>query len=159
MTDPRPFASAERQSASPADAQGRPGDQRAGGDRAKQGRTADGHAEQGQGRPGGERADERARDRRPPEDRAQEDASLRGLHLVTLTHEGRFWDAFVEFVDDPGRPDSHRARLCFVPTDRADHEVPARTAVIIIESSVDEVLAQARSLNQHQVAAMLRSAI
>ena len=80
------------------------------------------------------------------------------FHLATLTHEGRFWDAFVEFVDEPSRPES-QARLCFVPADRAGPEAPARTAVIIIEPTAEEALAQARSLPQRQVAAMLRSAI
>jgi len=80
-----------------------------------------------------------------------------GVHLATLTHEGRFWDAFVEFVDAPARTDAHLARLCFVPAD-AQGRAPARTAVIIIEPSEDAVLDHARSLAQHQMVAMLRSA-
>ena len=92
------------------------------------------------------------------EARAGDGGPLRGLHIATLTHEGRFWDAFVELVDDPGRPEQ-QARLCFVPADGAGDETPARTAVIIIEPTVDEALAQARSLTQHQMSAMLRSAI
>ena len=80
-----------------------------------------------------------------------------GQHLTTFTYEGRFWDVYMEFVDDPHRPDSCRARLCYVPTDRADHESPARTAVIIIESSYEEALGRARSLDQHQLGSMLRS--
>ena len=34
-------------------------------------------------------------------------------------HEGRFWDVFLEFKDDPRNPDSYRALLCFAPVDNA----------------------------------------
>lgn len=79
------------------------------------------------------------------------------VHLTTLTYEGRFWDAFVEFVDDSARPEVHRARLCFVPADGAGRTT-ARTAAIIVEPSTEAVLDHARSLARHQIVAMLRSA-
>ncbi len=91
----------------------------------------------------------------PPED-APTDASLH-IHLTTFTHEGRFWDAHLEFVEDPRDPDSCRARLRFVPTDRGDHEEPARTAVIFIERSRRDALRAAKALDRYNLVAMLRS--
>ena len=91
----------------------------------------------------------------PPEDE-HTDPSLH-VHISTFTHEGRFWDAHLEFVDDPDNPDSSRARLCFVPTDRADHEEPARTAVIFIEATRQDALRAARALDRYNLVAMLRS--
>lgn len=95
-----------------------------------------------------------ASDARPRPEHDPADAPR--VHLATLPHEGRFWDAFVEFVADPARPDAHLARLCFVPAD-AEDRAPARTAVIIIEPSAEAVLDHARSLARHQMVAMLRS--
>lgn len=97
-----------------------------------------------------------ASDARPRPEHDPADAPGVRVHLATLPHEGRFWDAFVEFVDDPARPDAHLARLCFVPAD-AEDRAPAHTAVIIIEPSAEAVLDHARSLARHQMAAMLRS--
>ena len=28
-----------------------------------------------------------------------------GHHLATISHDGRFWDVYIEFEDDPRRPD------------------------------------------------------
>ncbi|MDE2795071.1 MAG: hypothetical protein OXL34_09660 [Gemmatimonadota bacterium] len=94
-------------------------------------------------------------DSTPPENK-RTDASPH-VHLSTFTHEGRFWDAHLEFVDDPRDPDSCRARLCFVPTDRGDHEEPARTAVIFIEATRQDTLRAARALDRYNLVAMLRS--
>ena len=79
------------------------------------------------------------------------------LYIATFTHEGRFWDVHLEFVEDDRDPHSFRARLCFAPTDQAEHEEPERTAVIIIEPSRDAAVRAARALNRHHLAAMLRS--
>ena len=79
------------------------------------------------------------------------------LHLTTLTHEGRFWDVHLEFVEDPRDPDSFRARMCFVPTDQAGNEEPRRTAVIIIEPTCEEAVRAARAFDRYHLAAMLRS--
>ena len=79
------------------------------------------------------------------------------LHLTTLTHQGRFWDVHIEFVEDAGDPHSFRARLCFVPTDQAEDEEPERTAVIIIEPTREEALRAARAFDRYHLAAMLRS--
>lgn len=46
------------------------------------------------------------------------------LHLTTFTHEGRFWEVYLEFVEDSRDPESARARLCFVPTDQDENEEP-----------------------------------
>ena len=80
-----------------------------------------------------------------------------GMHLTTIAHEGRFWEVFLEFVDEPGDPDSCRARLCYVPTDRAEHEEPVRTTVIIIEPTQHEAYDAARALDRYHLNAMLRS--
>lgn len=82
-----------------------------------------------------------------------------GMHLKTFTHEGRFWDVFFEVVEDPSDTDSCRARLGFLPTDRADHEDPVHTAVVIIEPSYDEALEVAAEFNRYHLSAMLRSVI
>lgn len=79
------------------------------------------------------------------------------MHLTTFTHEGRFWEVYLEFVAEHTDPGSSRARLCYVPTDRADHEEPVRTAVIIIEPSREEARAAALALERYHLAAMLRS--
>ena len=82
-----------------------------------------------------------------------------GTHVTTIAHEGRFWEVFLEFVDDPRDPDSARARLCYVPTDRAEHEGPVRTTVIIIEPTPHEAFDAARALDRYHLTAMLRSVI
>ncbi len=82
-----------------------------------------------------------------------------GQHLATISHEGRFWDVYLEFEDHPSRPDSHRARLCFFPGDPEEEEKAARTTVIIIEDSFEEAMRKARGLDEHQLQGLLRSAL
>ena len=88
---------------------------------------------------------------------AGEDGSPHPVHVTTFTHEGRFWEVFLEFVEEPEDPDSCRARLRYVPTDRAEQEEAVRTAVIIIEPSRDEAVAAASALDRYHLAALLRS--
>lgn len=97
----------------------------------------------------------------PPPDAASTggDGPGEGMHLTTFTHEGRFWEVYLEFVDEPTDPGSGRARLCYVPTDRADHEQPVRTAVIIIEPTREAAHEAAGALERYHLAAMLRSVI
>lgn len=95
----------------------------------------------------------------PPPSPGRQEPEFKGQHLTTFAHEGRFWDVYLEFVDDPRKPDSCRARLCYVPTDQAEHEGPARTAVIIIEPSYEEAVSRAATFDQHHLGAMLRSVI
>lgn len=79
--------------------------------------------------------------------------------MATISHEGRFWDVYLEFEDDPSRPTTYRARLCFFPGDPADDEEATRTTVIIIESSFEEAMMKARALNEMQLQGLLRSTL
>jgi len=82
-----------------------------------------------------------------------------GHHLATISHEGRFWDVYVEFEEDPRKPVGFRAGLCFFPGDPGDGEEPARTTVIIIENSFEEAMSRARGLDARQLQGLLRSAL
>jgi len=80
-----------------------------------------------------------------------------GTLLSTISHEGRFWDAFLEFKDDPRRPDSYRGLICFAPVDNEMGEPPRRTTTIIIEESYEAAMEKARALGEHQLQGLLRS--
>lgn len=80
----------------------------------------------------------------------------RGVHLATIAHHGRLWDAYVELDDDPQRPESFRARLRF---DSPEVAGSFRTAVIFIEPSYEEVVARARGLDPRQMEGLLRSVL
>jgi len=80
-----------------------------------------------------------------------------GQHLATVSHAGRFWDVYLEFQDDPRRPDAFRGLLAYSPADRAEGEKLLRTIPIIIESSYEEAVRRARDLEDHQLIAFLRS--
>ena len=82
-----------------------------------------------------------------------------GQHMATVSHEGRFWDVYLEFEDEPRRPTTYRARLCFFPADPADGEEASRTTVIIIEDSFEEAMAKAHALNEIQLQGLLRSTL
>lgn len=82
-----------------------------------------------------------------------------GHHLATLSHDGRFWDVYVEFDDDPRRTDSFGACLCFSPADAEEGSTPVRTTTILIEPSYEEVLYRARAFEDHQLLALLRSSL
>ena len=82
-----------------------------------------------------------------------------GQHLTTVSHMGRFWDVYLEFADDPRRPDVFRGLLCFSPSDRNEGEGAARTTTIIVESSYEAALRRARSLEEHQLVGLLRSVL
>ena len=82
-----------------------------------------------------------------------------GHHLATIGHEGRFWDVYLEFEEDPRKPTSFRALLCFFPGDPGDDEEAARTTVIIIEDTFEEAMFKARGLEDVQLQALLRSAL
>ena len=83
----------------------------------------------------------------------------RGQHLATVSHLGRFWDVFLEFVDDPRRPDIFRGLRCFSPTDLNAGEGAARSTTIIVEPSYEAALRRAKSLEEHQLVALLRSVL
>ncbi len=82
-----------------------------------------------------------------------------GHHLATISHEGRFWDVYLEFEDDHRRPETYRALLCYFPADPGDDEEAVRTAVIIIEDSYEEAMVKARELDDRHLQALLRSAL
>lgn len=81
---------------------------------------------------------------------------IRGLHLATLAHEGRIWDAYVELDDDPQRPESFRGRLRF---DAPEVAGSFRTAVIFIEASYEDLVTRARGLDPRQLESLLRSVL
>jgi hypothetical protein len=79
----------------------------------------------------------------------------RGVHLATLAHEGRIWDAYLEFDDESSLRDFRgRVRFSSPEADRI-----YRTTVIIIESSHEEAVHRARSLETRQLEALLRSVL
>lgn len=82
-----------------------------------------------------------------------------GHHLATVSHEGLFWDVYVEFDDDPRRTDSFGGLLCFSPAEEGDAGRPVRTATILIEPSYEEVLHRARQFENHHLLALLRSCL
>lgn len=80
-------------------------------------------------------------------------------HLATVPYEGRFWDVYLEFVDDPRRPDRCRGLLVFSAADGEEEEEPARTTPIFIEDSFEKVLERARGLEQRDLVGFLRSVL
>ncbi len=91
--------------------------------------------------------------RTPPSDRRPSS----GQHLATVSHEGRFWDVYLEFDEDLRRPGSYRGNLAFSPADREEGEQALRTAVVIIEPSYEDAVRRANGLDDHQLVAFLRS--
>ena len=89
----------------------------------------------------------------PPSDRRPST----GQHLATVSHEGRFWDIYLEFDEDLRRPGSYRGSLAFSAADRSEGEDVLRTTAVIIEPSYEEAVAKARGLEEHQLVAFLRS--
>jgi hypothetical protein len=83
----------------------------------------------------------------------------KGLHVATLAHDGRIWDAYLEMDDDPHRPDVCRAHIRFDPTDTDGGQEPVSTGVIIIEPSYEEAVAKVRAFDERQMVGLLRSAL
>jgi hypothetical protein len=82
-----------------------------------------------------------------------------GHHLATLSHEGRFWDVYLEISGDTRYAEAGRALLCFSPADRNDGESAVRTTTIIVEHSPQEAIARARTLETHHLVGLLRSCL
>lgn len=80
----------------------------------------------------------------------------RGIHLATLAHGGRIWDAYLETDDQAPSRDMVRARLRFSAPE-ADQFY--RTTAIIIEPSWEEAAARARALDERQLQGLLRSVL
>ena len=86
--------------------------------------------------------------------------SVPGLHVATIAHRRRIWDAYLEFDDDPHRPDLYRARLRFDAADSGKFaEDPIRTTVIIIEQSYEDAVTKARSFDDRQLQGLLRTVL
>lgn len=81
-----------------------------------------------------------------------------GVHVATVAHEGRLWEAWLDFVEDPGRPSDFRARLRFDPPS-GDPIGSASTTVLIIEESYEDAIRKARSFDTRSLQALLRSAL
>lgn len=82
-----------------------------------------------------------------------------GEHLATISYDGRFWDVFVEFEQDPARAETCCALFCFSPSDLNAGERPTRTTAIIVESTYEEAMQKARSFEEHQLLDLLRSTL
>lgn len=82
-----------------------------------------------------------------------------GQHLATISHDGRFWQVFLEFADDPRNPSSYRALLCFSPADNEGEEPLRRTTTIIIENSYEAAIMKAKAFEEHQLQGLLRSVL
>ena len=80
-------------------------------------------------------------------------------HLATISHEGRFWEVYLEFQDDAPESAAARARLRFDAADANEGEPVVRTATIIIEPSFDQAMRKARMFPDHQLVALLRSSL
>ncbi len=82
-----------------------------------------------------------------------------GQHLATISHDGRFWEVYLEFSDDPRRPSSYRGLLCFSPADTEGEEAALRTTTLIIEDVYEEAVRKARAFEEHQLQGLLRSVL
>ena len=82
-----------------------------------------------------------------------------GLHIATIAHEGLLWDAYLDFEDHPRQPRSFRGRLRFNQAGGEEDPAVTQTTVIIIEESYEEAVAKARSFDDRQMQALLRSTL
>lgn len=80
-------------------------------------------------------------------------------HLATVSHEGRFWDVYLELSNEITESRSYRARLRYSPTNPDQDAEPVRTTTILIEPTYEDVIVRARSFGDHQLVALLRSAL
>jgi hypothetical protein len=82
-----------------------------------------------------------------------------GEHIATISHDGRFWEVYLELQDDPRVPTTYRGLLCFSPAGSAGAASTWRTTIILIESSYEEVVSKARALEDFQLQGLLRSVL
>ena len=94
-----------------------------------------------------------------PTSSAHGSRSQSGNHLTTISHEGRFWDVYLELDDDPRQSSTCRGLLAFSPAGGRTEDGLVRTTVLFIEDSYEEVLRKARSFDMRQLEALLRSAL
>jgi hypothetical protein len=81
-----------------------------------------------------------------------------GHHLATISHDGRFWDVYLEFEEPDRHASEARGRLAFSAADD-EKDTTLRTATIFLESSEDGVLRRAREFETHQLVNLLRSCL
>ncbi len=82
-----------------------------------------------------------------------------GEHLATISHDGSFWEVYLEFQDDPKVPTSYRGLLCFSPAAGGGAGSTWRTTTILIEASYEEVVSKARAFEDFQLQSLLRSVL
>ncbi len=82
-----------------------------------------------------------------------------GQHLTTISHDGRFWEVYLEFQDDPRIPTGFRGLLCFSPAAGGEVASALRTTTILIEDSYETVVSKARALEDFQLQSLLRSVL
>ncbi len=82
-----------------------------------------------------------------------------GEHLATISHDGSFWEVYLEFEDDPRIPTSYRGLLCFSPAASTGAASAWRTTTILIESSHEAVVSKARAFEDFQLQSLLRSVL
>ena len=86
-------------------------------------------------------------------------STQQGLHVATIAHSGQLWDAYLQLDDDPRQPQIYRGRLRFNRAGAEGPQTVAQTTVIIIEESYEEAVAKARSFDDRQLEALLRSSL
>ncbi len=79
-----------------------------------------------------------------------------GEHLTTISHDGGFWEVYLEFQDDPT---GFRALLCFIPAASTEAGSAWRTTAILIEASHEAVMSKARAFEDFQLQSLLRSVL
>ena len=83
----------------------------------------------------------------------------KGEHLATISHDGAFWEVYLEFQDDPRVPTSYRGLLCFIPAASTGAASAWRTTTILIEASYEAVMSKARAFEDFQLQSLLRSVL
>jgi hypothetical protein len=82
-----------------------------------------------------------------------------GEHVATISHDGGFWEVYLEFQNDPRVAASYRGLLCFFPAAGIGTGAVWRTTTILIEASYEEVLRKARAFQDFQLQSLLRSVL
>ena len=89
-------------------------------------------------------------DRRP--------ATPTGVHVATVAYQGRIWETWLDFDDDPRRPTTFRARFRF-ESPEGDTVHRAVTTALIIEESYEDAIKKAMSFDDRALHGLLRSAL
>jgi len=84
---------------------------------------------------------------------------LQSRHIATIGYAARFWDVYVELEEDPQRQPTGRARLSFSPAGAKSPADTLRTSMIILEATSHAAVAKARTFDERQLVALLRSCL